>query len=154
MTKKDGHTNSNEFCAECDAAYHTYSCMFQGTGAMSNIKREELEEQITIKIAGHLRNYTNIERDSITYADDLMQLIDQYTQGKVDEAVESFVNEFQTVAIAETNQYANGWNRCRKWVRANLNRLAGLEYSESYSKMPYEEETKPEAQLADIKAKK
>ena len=144
MTKKDGHTNSNEFCAECDAAYHTYSCMFQGTGAMSNIKREELEQEL-LAFKGGYGGQSLLS---------LMQLIDQYTQGKVDDAVESFVNEFQTVAIAETNQYANGWNRCRKWVRANLNRLAGLEYSESYSKMPYEEETMPEAQLADIKEKK
>lgn len=58
------------------------------------------------------------------------------------EVVQKFVNEFQTVAITETNDYANGWNRCRKWVRANLNKLAGLEYSEEYSNIPYEDETK------------
>lgn len=114
---------------------------------MSNIKREELEEQITIKIAGHLRNYTNIERDSITYADDFMQLIDQYTEGKVDEAVE-YQTDVRLIRTLNSGQEIWGAAIAHK-AKQIYGDFAGSE-AEAQAKLD-KELASLKAQLADIK---
>lgn len=53
----------------------------------------------------------------------IVRLFDKYAKEQLVRAY----RDFQTVAIPETNDYANGWNDCRKRVRADLNYLAEFE---------------------------
>ena len=117
-----------------------------------NSERQELERlgnayASAIRASVHA-HFDDDEQEKVVYETEvekaknrLLDYLDSYLQAREQKAVHDFVKDFQTVAIPTTDEYANGWNACRKWVRANLNRLAGLEYSETYSKMPYENGT-------------
>lgn len=60
-------------------------------------------------------------------------ILDKLNQAVVG-AIQNFVKDFQSLAIPETNDYANGWNDCRQQIRQDLNRLAELTSSRQEDK--------------------